>query len=74
MLDSRRDEDAVPDVRSDDPRQEARRTAALLDAVAREAERLGQRQADPALRRALLDQVARSRADAQHLRQRIERG
>jgi len=47
---------------------EALRTAALLDAVAREAERLGERQEDPVLRRALLGQVARARADAAHLR------
>jgi len=56
------------DMKQDDPEDEARRTAALLEAVAREAERLGRSQADPALRRALLGQVARSRADAHHLR------
>jgi hypothetical protein len=55
-----------------DRKEEARRTAALLDAVAREAERLGRSQADPALRRALLGQVARSRADANQLRSLIE--
>lgn len=61
------------DVRQEDPEEEARRTAALLDAVAREAERLGRLQTDPALRRALLSQVARSRADAHHLRERLGR-
>jgi len=60
------------DASQNDPRDEARRTAALLDAVAREAERLGHAQRDPALRRALLGQVARSRADAHQLRALIE--
>jgi len=62
------------DMKQADPEDEARRTAALLDAVAREAERLGRKQADPALRRALLGQVARSRADANHLRALIDEG
>jgi len=61
------------DIRQDDPEEEARRTAALLDAIALEAERLGHRQADPALRRALLGQVARSRADAHQVRERLGR-
>jgi HEAT repeat protein len=60
------------DIRLSDRREEARRTAALLEAVASEAERLGQRQADPALRRALLDQVARARADAAELLGRLD--
>jgi len=61
------------DIRQDDPEEEARRTAALLDAIAREAERLGRSQADPVLRRALLGQVARSRADAHQVRERLGR-
>ena len=60
------------DIRLSDPRDEARRTAALLEAVASEAERLGRRQTDPAMRRALLDQVARARADAADLLTRID--
>ena len=59
--------------KQNDPEDEARRTASLLDAVAREAERLGHSQSDPTLRRALLGQVARSRADANQLRERRER-
>lgn len=62
----------VLDIRQEKPEDEARRTAALLDAVAREAERLGRQQQDPALRSALLSQVARARADAAHLRTVIE--
>lgn len=54
-----------------DPQQEARRTAALLEAVAREAERLGQAQQDPAMRQALLTQVERSRADAESVLLRL---
>ena len=60
------------DIKQQNPEDEARRTAALLDAVAREAERLGHAQEDPAIRRALLGQVARSRADANHLRSLID--
>lgn len=60
------------DIRQDNPEDEARRTAALLEAVATEAERLGNTQDDPAIRRALLGQVARSRADANHLRSLID--
>jgi len=63
----------APDIRQVDPEDEAQRTAALLDAIAREAERLGRSQTDPSLRRALLGQVARSRADAQQIRERIGR-
>jgi hypothetical protein len=59
------------DMKQSDPREEARRTATLLDAVAREAERLGLRQQDPAMRRALLSQVKRAREDAAQLRTRI---
>jgi hypothetical protein len=61
------------DSRHNDREAEARRTAALLEALAREAERIGRRQDDPTLRRALLGQVARSRADANQLRERIGR-
>jgi len=63
----------APDIRQQDPEDEAQRTAALLDAIAREAERLGRSQVDPSLRRALLGQVARARADAQQIRERIGR-
>jgi len=63
----------APDIRQQDPEAEAQRTAALLDAIAREAERLGRSQVDPSLRRALLGQVARARADAQQIRERIGR-
>ena len=62
----------VLDFRSPDPTEEARRTAALLEAVACETERIGQRQSDPALRRALLDEVARARADAEAVRIQID--
>ena len=76
MLDPKQDalerKHDVLDPKPYDREDEARRTAVLLEAVAREAERLGRSQADPALRRALLGQVARSRADAHHLRALID--
>lgn len=59
------------DIKQSDPREEALRTATLLDALVRETQRLGERQADPALRRALLGQARRSRRDAARLRSRL---
>lgn len=55
------------DIKQSDPFDEARRTANLLDALVRETERIGERQADPAVRRALFVQARKSREDAARL-------
>ena len=47
------------DIKQSDPLQEARRTAELLEALVRETERIGERQADPDLRQALLARLER---------------
>lgn len=59
------------DIKQTDPLEEARRTAALLEALVRETERIGQRQGDPEVRQALLSQARRSREAAANLKIRI---
>lgn len=61
----------VLDYKHSDPLDEARRTAHLLEALVRETERIGARQADPDVREALLLQARQSREDAERLRRRL---